>query len=183
MKSFSQYLEERVISIGLNPKQEVHRERYRQQMHDILRRSYAGVEGGYGGLGSGTEAESKSIHDDINNSIIKATRRNGKITSVNLYKKRYGRKSIALGHDGSDQGKNDIRKTMMTDKSQKRSWSEVSGAVENLRRKMGYPIIPSSRAKELTGKEDIRPIDKERYVRKIGGSEHEKVIMGYPKKD
>lgn len=183
MKRYREYINERVLSIGLNPDHEKHRKGYEDEMHDVLKKSYASVEGGYSGLGHGTKAESDSIRDDIRNPnhVIKAVRRNGKISSVSIYKKQHGRKMIALGTDGSNQGKKDVKQTMKDDNKKKRSWAEVSGAPEALKRKMGFPVVPSDRAKELTGKADVRVKDKERYVRKIGGDDHEKVIMGHPK--
>lgn len=183
MKRFLEYIKEHVLSIGLNPKHDKHRAAHENDIHDVLKKSYSSVEGGYSGAGAGTKEESDAIRSDIRNPdhVIKATRREGKITSVSIYKKKHGRKMIALGHDGSTQGKKDIRKTMEDDNKQKRSWAEVSGAPEAIKRKMGVPVVPSSRAKELTGKSDVRPVDKERYVRKIGGHDHEKVIMGHPK--
>jgi hypothetical protein len=88
-----------------------------------------------------------------------------------------------MGTDGSRQGKDDIHRIMKDDHTQKRAWSEVSGAPEKMATKIGMPKVPSTRAKELTGKSDIRPVagDEHRYVRKIGDADREKVIMGHPK--
>jgi hypothetical protein len=185
MKTFKQYLEERVLSIGLNPKHEKHRKEYEDQMHDVLKKSYETLDGGYGGHGAGTKEESDAIRSDIRNPdhIIKAVRRGSNITSVTIYKKRHGRKSIAIGTNKTEQGKKDVIKTMKDDNKMKRSWSEVSGAPEAIKRKIGFPVVSSNRASELTGKDDVRVIDKERYARKIGKDEHEKVILGYPKKE
>jgi hypothetical protein len=183
MIAFKKFLEERVISSGFNPNQEHLREKHRQEIHDILKKSYSHPSlGGYGGLGSGTEEESKSIHDDISGSLIKAIKRDGKITAVNLYKDKYGRKAIASGTDGSIQGKKDYKKLFMDDNSQKRAWAEVSGAPEHILSKMGMPKISSDKAAELTGKE-IKKVndDEHHYIRKIGHSDHEKIIMGHPK--
>lgn len=184
MKTIKQFLDEHVLSIGLNPDHDKHREQHKDDIHDVLKRAYSTVEGGYSGQGHGSHKETEAIHADISNPnhIIKAVKRGGKISAVAIYKKSHGRKMIALGHDGSDQGKKDIKKTMMDDNKMKRSWAEVSGAPEHISRKMGVPVVSSSHAKELTGKSDVRIKDKERYVRKIGGQDHEKVIMGHPKK-
>ena len=183
MFTFRQYLREHVLSIGLNPKHDKYRNSHENEMHVILRKSYAKVDGGYGGRGVGTKDESDDIRSDIRNPnhIIKAVRRGSKISSVTIYKKQHGRKSIAIGTDGTDQGKHDAKQTMRDDNKMKRSWAEVSGAPEAIKRKMGFPVVPSSRAKELTGKPDVRVKDKERYVRRIGTSDHEKVILGHPK--
>ena len=185
MKTFKDFIKEHVLSIGLNPKHEKHRAGYEDEMHGLLKKSYEKVDGGYGGKGSGTKEEEDDIRSDLRNPnhIIKAVRRNGKISAVSIYKKSHGRKVIAVGTDGSEQGKKDFKQTMHDDHKMKRSWAEVSGAPEAIKRKIGFPVVPSSRAKELTGKQDVRVVDKERYVRKIGKADHEKVIMGYPKND
>lgn len=179
MISFATYLEEKVLSIGLNPKHEPLREKHRQEFHDMLRKSYETI-GGYSGLASGSKEESDSIHNDITHSLIKATRRDDKITSLRLYKKSHGRKGIAIGTNGTPQGIRDFRKGATEDHTQKRSWSEVSGAPEAISRRMGVPVVDSSHAKRLTGK-DVTVIDNERYSRKIGGHDKVKVIMGHPK--
>jgi hypothetical protein len=189
MQSFKTFIteqeliSEKVLSIGLNPEHEQFREKHRQQIHDVIHNSYKNVEGGYGGQGSGSKKESDAIHDDISNSVIKATKRGDKITAVNLYKKQHGRKSIASGTDGSEQGKHDWKKTKMEDHEQKRAWGEVSGAAEKIQRKMGVPVIPNNKVGKLLNK-DINPHEGgEHYERKIGGETHTKVAMGHPKSD
>ena len=184
MKTFSQLktdLLEHVLSIGFNPEHASFREKHRQEIHDILRGSYKNVEGGYSGLGHGTEAESAAIHDDISKHNIKATTRNGKVTAVRIYKNLHGRKMIAAGTDGTTQGKSDFTKTGMEDNEQHRSWAEVSGKMETISDRMGVPSVPNDRAKELTGKGDAVPHkDGIHYDRKIGNDIHTKTIKGYP---
>ena len=188
MHSFKHYLSEellneRVLSIGINPDHEKFREKHRQQIHDVIQHSYKNIEGGYGGNGSGTKKESEAIHHDITHSVIKATRRGDKITAVNLYKKQHGRKSIASGTDGSEQGKHDWKKTKLEDHEHKRAWGEVSGSAEHIQRKMGVPVIPNNKVGKLLNK-DITPHEGgEHYDRKIGGEMHKKVAMGHPKVD
>ena len=183
MLKFSTFnLNERVISPGINPEHEKYRVQHRDEIHDLIHKSYSKI-GGYGGLGSGSKEESKAIHSDISNSLIKATKRGGKISAVALYKKQHGRKSIAAATNGTEQGKKDLIKTKLEDHEQKRAWGEVSGAPEHIQRKMGVPVIPSHRAKELLGKEVEHEPGGERYKRSIGGHMHSKVIMGHPKSD
>ena len=176
-------LDERVISPGLNPEHESLREKHRQEMHDLIQKSYSDPKiGGYGGLKTGSKEESDSIHHDITHSLIKATVRGGHVTAVNLYKKQHGRKSIAVGTDGTEQGKKDMRKNKLEDHEQKRAWGEVSGAPEHIARKMGVPVIPAKRAKELLNKDVKAHPDDEHYDRPIGGEVHTKVMMGHVKK-
>jgi len=190
MKTFKSFiveqeiLHERVVSIGLHPSQEKDREKHRQEIHDIIHKSYSHPDiGGYGGHKSGSKEESKAIHHDITSSVIKATKRNGKISAVNLYKKQHGRKSIASGSDGTPQGKKDWKKTKIEDHEQKRAWGEVSGASEHLQKKMGVPVIPSNKAGKLLNKEVHPHSDGEHYDRTIGGKKHTKIMMGHPKEN
>lgn len=183
MFSFKGYLVERFLSIGYNKDHEVHREKHREEIHKILHKSYSHPDiGGYGGIKSGSKEESDAIHHDITHSNIKAVKRNGKITAVNLYKDKHGRKLIAAGTDGSDQGKHDWRKVVHDDHHQKRAWAEVSGSVEKAFHKTGMPKVSNERASHLTGKSDVRKhADGHTYTRKIGDGDHDKVIMGHPK--
>lgn len=185
MLSFRNFLNEHIVSIGLDPKQEHTREKHRSEIHDLLHKAYSHPSiGGYGGLKSGSKEESDSIHHDITHSIIKASKRDGKITAVNLYKNHHGRKMIAAGSDGSERGKEDWKKLSSEDHHQKRAWGEVSGAVEKIMTKIGSPKIDSKHAKKILNK-DVKPVenDPHKYVRKIGHNDHEKTIMGHPKID
>lgn len=180
-----EYLEERYLSIGFNKDHEQHREKHRSEIHDILHKAYSHPDiGGYGGLKSGSKEESDAIHHDITHSNIKAVKRDGKITAVALYKNSHGRKAIAMGTDGSHQGKKDFKHVLHDDHKQKRSWAEVSGAPEHIFTKHGFPKVSNKEAAHLTGKKDVRPhpTDPHKYTRKIGSGDHEKTIMGYPKK-
>lgn len=186
MLTFVEYLDdvlnERILSIGLNSDHEHFREKHRDEIHDMIQRSYSHPDiGGYGGNKSGSKEESEAIHKDISDSLIKATKRDGKITAVNLYKKHHGRKSIASGTDGSVQVKQDLKKTKLEDHEQKRAWGESSGAVEHMNKKIGMPVVPAKHAKDLLGKDVKVHDDGEHYTRKIGDHEHTKVIMGHPK--
>ena len=181
-KEFIEKLDERVISPGIKPEHEPFREKHRQEIHDMIQKAYSHPDiGGYGGLKSGSKEESESIHHDISHSLIKAVKRDGKITAVNMYKKQHGRKSIAVGTDGTTQGKKDLLKSKLEDHEHKRAWGEVSGAPEHISRKMGVPVIAAARAKELLNKEVTPHADAEHYDRKIGGEIHTKVMMGHPK--
>ena len=181
---FKQFLAERFISIGFNSKHEKHREAHRKQIFDILHKSYSSVEGGYGGLGSGSEAERNAIHDDISNLNIKATKRDGKITAVNLYKAQHGRKSVATGHDGTEKGKSDWKKIATEDitKTDRHAWGETSGAVTHVRKKMGAKEVPYSVTRKIVNKPDMEQIsDTNEYTRSIGGKKIRKVALGNPK--
>ena len=181
MLSFNAFLNEKVLSIGFKAEHEKFREKHRQEIHDMIHKAYAS-EDGYSGHVSGSAEESKAIHDDISKSNIKAVKRDGKISAVNLYRDQHGRKSIASATNGTEQGKNDWKKIKSEDHTQKRAWGETSHKVLHMQNKMGVPKIPSSRAKELLGK-DVTPTsgDEYEYSRKIGKDIRQKTMMGHPK--
>ena len=184
-KTFKSFLNEHILSIGYNTDHEKHREKHRQEIHDIIHKSYKGVskddpEEGYAGHKSGSKEESDAIHGDITKSNIKTVKRNGKITAVNLYRDQHGRKSIASGTDGTDQGKKDWKAIKGDDLKQKRAWGEFSGGSLKVQKKMGMPVVHSKHAARLTGK-DVTVKDHESYSRKIGDKEHTKTILGFPK--
>lgn len=181
MLSFIKFLEEKYLSIGLNPEHEKHRETHAQHIHDILHSSYREA-GGYGGHKSGSQEEYDAIMSDIRhpNHIIKTVVRGGKPTTAIVYKKHRGRKIIAVGTDNSDRGKADLKGILKDDRNLQRSWGEVSGALEHVTSKMGFPKVPASKATELTGK-PTKEIDQYKYTRNIGGTERTKTIIGTPK--
>jgi hypothetical protein len=180
MQSFKDFLSEHILSIGFNPDHEKYRETHRSEMHNLIKNAYKEI-GGYAGLGHGSKEESDTIHNDISKLNIKAVKRDGKISSMNMYKDQHGRKSVASATDTSTQGKKDFIKTKDEDNKQKRAWGEVSGAVEHLQKKLGVPSIPSSRTKELIDKDVNKHDDGYHYDRKIGAEHHTKVMMGHPK--
>lgn len=180
MITFKQFLQEKVLNIGFNSKHEQFREKHRQQIHDIIRSSYSKING-YAGLGSGSEEESKAIHDDISKHNLKAIKRGNNITAVRIYKDSHGRKSIISATDGSPQGKSDFAKLMADDTKLQRSWGEVSGAMEHIHGKLNTPVVPADRASQLLGKPVEKDVDGYHYKRMIAGKPMRKVIVGFPK--
>ncbi len=179
---FNNQLQETVLSIGLNSKHEQYREQHRQEIYDMITKSYAKI-GGFSGLGSESKEESDSIHSEISDTsnIIKGVKRNGKLTAINFYKNQYGRKSYISATDGTPQGKQDWLKIKLEDHEQQRAWGEASGAVEHIYNKIGNPVIPIDIASKIINK-PITPLnDGEKYSRKIGGKEHIKTAYGHPK--
>lgn len=182
MLLFNEFLNETVISPGFKPEHEPLREKHRQEIHDILHNSYKSI-GGYSGHPSGSKEESDAIHHDITHTAIKATRHNGKVTSAVLYKKQHGRKIVGIGTDGSEHGKKGVVQTLTSDHRQKRAWGEVSGKVEHLANKIGFPKLKAHHTTALIGKHTIHSDDGEHYTRSIGGHNHEKVGIGHPKEN
>jgi len=181
-KSFMELVNEHVVTVGFKPEQEVNREKFRNQIHSILKSSYKGLNG-YGGLGHGSDAEHDAIHQDISDAgVIKMVHRNGQVTAVTMYKKAYGRKLIAAGTNGSDQGKKDFMKIATEDNLHKRSWGEFSGPLEKVLDRIGVPKLHHKNTKKLLPGKDVTPSqsDSNYYTRSIGGHDHQKVIMGHP---
>lgn len=67
---FTIQVNEKVINIGLNRSHDRFRDEYRDQMVDIISKSYAGI-GGYSGQLSGSSRERDAISHDINTCLIK----------------------------------------------------------------------------------------------------------------
>ena len=180
MKTFRQYLDE---SWATDDSGE-HKAKYHDQVHKLLSTSYKTI-GGYGGHDSGSEGEHKAITADIMHPhhILKVNSVHGNVTSAAIYKKEHGRKLIALGTDGSQQGKIHANRIISEDNKHKRSWAEVSGAVEHLNKKHGTPDIPNELAEKLTGKVILKHNADNSYDRTIGGQIHTKRLMGHPKLD
>lgn len=176
----NQIINERIYSIGLNPKYESKREQYRNEIAQMLVKSYAKVEG-YGGFASGSQEEWRAIQKDITDSLIKVVTRHDHISAVKLYKPLYGRKSIAAGTDGTHRGKADLFKIILTDHELRRAWGEVSGKPEEMMTSIGSPVIPPSEVERMTGKKVRIEPDEQHYTRNIGGKPHRKIAMGHPK--
>lgn len=166
MKSH-EFLIERVVNLhDIESKQ-----KYADAVWDILQKSYEKI-GGF-----------KSAHtpeDLVNDSgLWKVVTRDGQISAVNIYKDKFGRKSIASGTNGTEQGKRDFLMVKNEDVKLGRAWAEVSGAPEKILARQGAKAIPNKFAQILTGKEilELNP-DGVHYTRLIGGEPHEKIIYG-----
>ena len=177
MLNFKDYLTEHYVT-SMDP---AIKAKHATDAHDMLRSSYKSVNG-YGDLGHGTPEESAAIHKDIADPtvIMKMHRKEGKALSVSLYKKQHGRKMIAAGTNGTDEGKASLHRMVKDDHKDKRAWGEVSHAMEHVYGKHGMPTVPADKAAHLTGKKIIRKHASDHYDRLIGGTEHTKIIKGHP---
>lgn len=142
----------------------------------MLQRSYAAV----GGFKSAANVE-ELVQDS---SVWKLVTRDGELSAVAIYKDKHGRKSIAVGTDGTDQGKRDLMMVKSEDVKLQRSWAEVSGAPEKLMTRLGAQPVPNKYAAALTGKEVLSLSDDGyHYTRLIAGRPYEKIILGIPQPD
>ena len=166
--NIKELLVERVINAFDQPI----KNKYADQVWDIMQTSYQNLPGGFGTASSIEELIDKS-------GLWKLVVRDGTVTAANIYKDQNGRKSIASGTNGTTQGKKDYFMIKTADVKLNRSWGEVSGPAERVMNKLGAKPIPNKFAAMLTGKEilEFNP-DGFHYTRLIAGDPHEKIIYG-----
>jgi len=206
MKTFRKFLTEDLGVLTesyinlIGPKTNDEREKYADQVWDLLQKSYADI-GGIHGNGF------SSKQDMINNiKFWKLSKSGDKITSAIMYKDKNGRKAVALGTDGSNAGKKALFNTLGKEFS--RGYAELSGpalhaAVKTLGDETAKAVaMDSDDAADLLGKDvthmtknlvgslnddDIKTwnkygklFPKSFYLRKIGQEMHLKMILGVP---
>jgi hypothetical protein len=173
---FEHYLTE-TIDNYFKPEQ---KKKYSQQIYELLQKSYEKV----GGLqGSGF----RSAEDMIKNiPMWKVFRRGDEVKAVMMYKDKGGRKRVAIGTDGSDDGKNMLKKMLQDEYKSGRSFGEVSDSslrfIQRLfsEAEMKKFTVPFDVVqKTLKGKE-LKDVNGYSYKRKIGGEWHEKIMLGNP---
>lgn len=192
-------LHERVLQIMLNETfinvfSTEEKKKYIDQVWDILQASYAKI----GGIhGSGFESKADMI---ATIPFWKLVKKGDKIVAVALYKDKNGRKRIAAGTDGSDEGKAAFASISGEDLSQSRSYSELSGPSLSfvMRRYKGdfkKHLISPKDAEKIAKDTLIYPVSDQDaevlshpelkdyfYQRKIGGQLHTKLMVGTPNK-
>jgi len=105
--------------VNLLPDDVDKKRKYMQQVWDVLQKSYAPIGGIKGGV-------FESPEDMLKIPMWKLGVRDGRVRAVVMYKDKGGRKSVAVGTDGSDEGKwfiDDIYKNEL-----ERSYGEKSKA-------------------------------------------------------
>jgi hypothetical protein len=185
MKRFQSYLEERFVNlIGSDAK----KADFADEVFSLLQKSYASI-GGIHGNGF------KNKEDMIKNiPFWKLSRKDGRIVAVAMYKDKGGRKSVAIGTDGSEEGKKQL--ALMVRDDIDRAYKEVSSKSLSFMKKQlpidqlkSYIVDPSKVEKII--KEPIRkpPADDPElvrhkelahffYQRKIGNEWHTKLLVG-----
>jgi len=147
------------------------RKPYLPLIWDMLQKAYANI----GGFKSTDSPE--GLLDET--SLWKLVRKNSKIVAVALYADKLGRKLIGVATDGTPEGKAALNQIMIEDIKQHRSWSEVSGAMEHINKKLGATLIPNKYAAAILNKPiiSLNP-DGYHYTRAIAGEPHEKLLIG-----
>lgn len=189
MKTFSEFvLSERYIN--LLPHHEAEKNAHAKEVFDLVHKSYEKL-GGIHGSGF------KDHHDMVKNiPMWKLHKKDGKIRAAVLYKDKGGRKSVAVGTDGSDEGKRGLKHIMKSEIAHKTAYKEVSGPslsfmkrnIDNLHH---HALSHDEVKKHLGSDEPIRPaphddpevikhpeFKKHFYQRQIGKHWHTKVMLG-----
>lgn len=166
--------------------------KYVDEVWDILQSSYEKI----GGIhGSGFNSKDDMIK---NIPFWKLVKRHGKIVTVAMYKDKNGRKRVAMGTDGSIEGKKGFIMIAAEDLKQNRAYVEVSGPSLNAQVKMIEDIknhaIPYDVVEEILWPDHIKtpPLDDAEiikhpqlkqffYQRKIVGEWHTKIMLGRTK--
>jgi hypothetical protein len=167
VESYNKLLLERFIN--LQSKEEI--SKYLDTIWDIMQLSYKPI-GGF---------QSASSKEDLLSKVAfaKLVRKDNKIIAAALYKDKLGRKAIAAGSDGTDEGKRAVKQILYEDVKLKRAWGEFSGAAEAIMLKNGGIPIPNSMAEDILGKEILsKDADGYHYTRLIQGEPHKKIIIG-----
>jgi hypothetical protein len=159
------------------------REQYREQVWDILQLSYAPIGGIYG---SGFQ----SPQDMDRIPMWKVAKKDDVVKAVAMYKDRSGRKMVAMGTDGTEQGKQILVDIIKNDFLTNRTYSELSGPGLRFTEKiLGAELfnkvkIPTEKVIEILSDDyeagEIEVVDQYRYQRKIGNNWVTKVMMGNP---
>lgn len=176
MKHFYEFLTETFKNFQAGDTQG--KEQYVDQVWDMLQAAYAKV-GGLHGNGF------KDKQDMINNiPFWKLAVRGKNVTALSMYKMKDGRKRVAIATDGTSAGKADLVGILRDDMLTGRSYGEVSGPSLIFITKifgeseMKKYFVPVDIVKKVLFDDEVRDIDGIRYERKIGGSWHEKVMIG-----
>lgn len=201
MQKFKTYLDEAFLkAVGDSPDNVEKKEKYKDQVWVILQKSYQSI-GGIKGNGFASK-------DDMVKSIPfwKLVIKNGKVHAVVMYKDKGGRKSVAMGSDGSTFARKHI--VAIFQQEMKRSYGEKSKAALGLLLKTvpwdilepflikpkDAGIIMKKDTRAIKGVNDI-PKDAKLtlgkypklinygYLRDIGGNPTFKVMIGTPGKN
>lgn len=194
--------EKYVNAVGTSPSAMATKQKYVSQVWDILQQSYAPI----GGIkGNGFNSPEEMMHLPM----WKLGVRDGHVSAVIIYKDKGGRKSVAIGTDGSSEGQWFVEN--MLGQEIKRSYGEKSKAALGKVMKL-WPfavlelfIVSPDRVAEMTPDESIIPIKDVNksdwpndaavtlnrypqlidygYLRDLGGHMVFKVMIGSPGKN
>jgi len=156
------------------------RQKYAEQVWAILQASYKGI----GGLKSNGFGSIQEMIDII--PFWKLGVRDGKVHAVMMYKDKNGRKGVAAGTDGSQEGKELLKDILRNDFN--RSYIEVSHDLlrfmkRNFPDEIDHYTISPDKAKGISGKDSTPSSeDPNEYVRMVAGEPISKRMVGTPGK-
>lgn len=178
-KGFHRFLNEELINehfINIITKEDTNKqklEKYKDEVYSILQSSYAEIGGLYG---------CDNVETLINDTDFwKINIKNGKVVAVFVYTfKRGGRKLVYCGSDGTQIGKDALKKIIDDDIKfiERQSWAEVSGAMAHIYLKKGANVLDVEIAQKLLPDKQIIPLGRKVYQREIGGVMVKKIIVG-----
>lgn len=97
-------------------------------------------------------------------------------------KKPHGMKLVGLGHDGGSPAKKAALSNQTSKLKKKGYYVEVSGKIYDIFKSAGIKIITDEKlVRDILKGKDIKWHGDGTYDRKIGGTVHTKIMMGYPK--
>lgn len=194
MKSFSDYVRLDEKFVNLLPQHEEEKHKHKHEIFNMLQSAYKD-QGGIHGTGF------KDPDDMVKNiPFWKIHKKEGKITSVSMYKDSQGRKRVAVASNGSEEGKKSLSTMMTDDLNRGRSHGEVSGKSLSFMKKH-INVLDHARTFEQAkkyhaakGDEVRKPLEDDAevkrhpelkdhfYQRKIGNEWHTKVLLGHADK-
>jgi hypothetical protein len=191
MIKFKTFITERYINlIGDDPK----KHEYKHEVHNLLKKSYEKIGGIHGSGFESPDDMVKKVH------MWKLAKKDGKIVSAVLYKEKGGRKSVAVGTNGTDEGKSHLAHMMKHDVIGHRAYSEKSGPSLSFLKKQLPPghleksAIKYHHVEKMIGEPIKKPphddpevikhpeLKDHLYQRKIGDEWHTKLMLGTPGK-
>lgn len=112
----------------------------------------------------------------------KLVRKDNVIVACMLYKDKNGRKMVALGSNGTSEGKEALKKMFFEELKTQRAYGEISGPALKFIMKffesdLKAVLIPSKNVEKILNK-PIKVTGEFTYIRKIGSDEEEKVMYG-----
>ena len=155
------------------------RKQYADRVFDVLTQSYKSI----GGLKGEGFTSPQDMIDHV--PMWKVARRGEDVKAVMMYKDTNGRKCVAMGTDGTPEGKRMLFGMIKEELSQARSYAELSGpALKAYKRIAGSEydnyLIPAKDVAKILGKEIKLTDDHYEYQRMIGDNMATKVMMGTP---
>lgn len=189
MLSFAQFLEESFLNLFQSDADK--RLPLADDVWNILQASYKSMGGIHGSGFNSKEDMVKNIP------FWKLVRRGGTVVTVAMYKDKGGRKLVACGTNGSEEGKAGLLDILNNDLKRERGYVEMSdNLLKFLTRNIGYSLIKKNLKSYAEAEKILSPDELSRpesddpelvihpelkdffYRREIGGKIHTKVMFG-----